>query len=249
MEVSLNVDPEKLREESAIYKTLTPGCFLYEYRKALNDAAYELVVENPQLVQNKGELQALAKKKIDSDGYLYKRKKSRSADLSLNEPAPGPSKLTPSLRSKRISEIEEDLKEIKVEMTLIEKSRFKARNVDNDEKARRLTQEMTPLRERKRKLEDELTLLQKKEAKSILQKKKRDAKELIEDKGQLPTTSQIAIDKLLVAKRKSDLQQKDDIVDVNHTIEEKGMHSSTSVPQMDQSDSSQQKNIENSNFL
>lgn len=177
------------------------------------------------------------------------RKKSRSADLSLKEPPPVPSKLTSSLRSKRISEIEEDLKEIKAEMTLIEKSRFKARNIDNDEGAGRLTQEMTPLRERKWKLEDERTLLQKKEAKSILQKKTRDAKEHIEDKGQLPTTSQITIGKLLVTKRKSDLQQKDDVTDVDHTVEEKGMHGSSSGPQMDQPDSSQQKNNENGNFL
>ena len=74
VEVTFKVDPEKLREESAIYKNLEPGCFQYEYRKALNDAAYELAVENPQLVHKKGELQALAKKKIDSDGYLYEKK-------------------------------------------------------------------------------------------------------------------------------------------------------------------------------
>lgn len=68
--------------------------------------------------------------------YLYKRKKSRSADLSLNELPPVPSKLTPSLRLKIISDIKEDLKEIKVEMTLVERSRVKARNV-NDERSRR----------------------------------------------------------------------------------------------------------------
>ena len=49
MDVSLKVDPE----ESTIYKNLKPGCFLFEYRKALNDAAYELAVENPQLVQKR----------------------------------------------------------------------------------------------------------------------------------------------------------------------------------------------------
>lgn len=76
-----------------------------------------------------------------------------------------------SLRSKRINEIEEDLKEVKLEMTLLEKSRAKARNINNDDRARHLTQEMTPLRQKKRKLEEELTLLQKKEAKSIQQKR------------------------------------------------------------------------------
>lgn len=108
---------------------------------------------------------------------------------------------------------------------------------------------MTSLRERNWKLEDERTLLQKKEAKSILQKKTRDAKEHIEDKGQLPTTSQVTIGKLLVTKRKSDLQQKDHVTDVDHTVEEKGMHGSSSGPQIDQPDSSQEKNNENGNFL
>lgn len=181
---------------------------------------------------------------------------SRSADFSLNELPPVPPKLTPSLRSKRIGEIEEDLKEIKEEMMLIERSRFKARNVDNDERARRLTQEMTPLREKKRKLEDELTLLQKKEAKSLLQKKKRDDKELRNEKIQLPTTSQITIDKLLVGKRKNDRQQEDssvqlsnDVIDVDHTVEGKCMPDSSPESQVDRSDLSQQKNCENDHFL
>ena len=117
-----------MREESPIYKNLNLlVSYNYEYCKALNqsDVAYKLAVENLQLVQKKGELQALAKKKIDGDVYLYKRNKYLVSCLPLNEPPPVPSKLIPSLWSKGISEKEEDLKEIKVEMTLIEKSRFK----------------------------------------------------------------------------------------------------------------------------
>lgn len=81
MEVTLKIDPEKLREESPIYKNLNLlVSYNYEYCKALNrsDVTYELAVENLQLVQKRGELQALAKKKIDSDVYLYKRNKSWS---------------------------------------------------------------------------------------------------------------------------------------------------------------------------
>ena len=71
-------------------------------------------------------------------------------------------KLTPSLGAKRIENIEEDLQEVNLEMSLLERSRAKARNLNQDERARSFTQEMTPLRQRKRKLEDELSILQKK---------------------------------------------------------------------------------------
>ena len=135
MEVTLLVNPEEHKEGSLIYKNLEPGCFLYQYRKALNDAAYEVALEDPSLIHKKGELLSLAKAKVDSHGYGYKRKKSRSQVLSVAEPTPS-TKLTPSLLSKRIREVEEDLKEVKLEMTLLERSRTKARNVNNDDRAR-----------------------------------------------------------------------------------------------------------------
>ena len=56
MEVTLKVDPEKLREESPIYKNLNLlVSYNYEYCKTLNrsDVAYELAVENLQLVQKR----------------------------------------------------------------------------------------------------------------------------------------------------------------------------------------------------
>ena len=213
IEVKLVVNPEKLKEDSLIYKNLEPGCFLYQYRKALNDAAYELALEDPSVIHRKGELLSLAKAKVDSDGYGYKRKKSRSQVLSVDEPLPS-TKLTPSLRSKRIREIEQDLKEVKLEMTLLERSRTKARNVNNDDRARHLTQEIAPLRERKRKLEDELTVLQKKEAKSVHQKKKRTVQtpgQIKLDDDQQMDTSQRTIDNMLSSgSNKEELPQKGD---------------------------------------
>lgn len=56
MEVTLKIDPEKLREESPIYKNLNLlVSYNYEYCKALNrsDVTYELAVENLQLVQKR----------------------------------------------------------------------------------------------------------------------------------------------------------------------------------------------------
>ena len=130
----------------------------------------------------------------------------------MAEPTPS-TKLTPSLRSKRIREVEEDLKEVKLEMTLLERSRTKARNVNNDDRARHLTQEIAPLRERKRKLEDELTVLQKKEAKSLHQKKKR----TVEMPGQIkPDVQQVDMSQRTInnmlssGSKKEEMPQKSD---------------------------------------
>ena len=80
--------------------------------------------------------------------------------------------------------------------------------------ARHLTQEIAPLRERKRKLEDELTVLQKKEAKSVHQKKKRTVQtpgQIKLDDDQQMDTSQRTIDNMLSSgSNKEELPQKID---------------------------------------
>jgi len=171
IDISVEVDKEKLKEDSKIYPNVSPGGFLYDYRNAVNNAAFKFALEDPTLVYKKGHLQSMAQANVDKEGYMYKKKKSRSpASDSSSDKVP---KLTPSLRSKRITDIEEDLKEIRLEETLLEKARSKARTLNQDEKARHLTQELNPVRVKKRKLEDELCALQKKEAKAMHQKRVR----------------------------------------------------------------------------
>lgn len=63
------------------------------------------------------------------------------------------------------------MEEVSTELKLLQRSRERARNVNCDEKARVYTQEMEPLRKKKRMLEDELEVLQKK-GKSLQQKKR-----------------------------------------------------------------------------
>lgn len=59
-----------------------------------------------------------------------------------------------------------------MEMSLIERSRVKARNVNNNERARCLTQDMTPLREKKRKLEDDLLFYRKRKPNHLGKRKR-----------------------------------------------------------------------------
>ena len=154
-----------MKSDSEIYPNLKPGDFLYDYRKALNDAAFQIALADPTLLANKGELQNKAKERLQADGYQFKKKRSRSSQQETRV------KTTATLRAKRIKEVQEDLEEVSTELKLLQRSRERARNVNCDEKARVYTQEMEPLRKKKRMLEDELEVLPKKEGKSLQQKK------------------------------------------------------------------------------
>ena len=79
-DIKVNVD--ELRQRSIIYKNLQPGAFLFEYRSKLNEAAFQVALENPILLSTKNKLLELAKEKVEKDGYNYKKKKSRSSAIS-----------------------------------------------------------------------------------------------------------------------------------------------------------------------
>lgn len=161
--MTIPLDINKMKSDSEIYPNLKPGDFLYDYRKALNDAAFQIALADPTLLANKGELQNKAKERLQADGYQFKKKRSRSSQQETRV------KTTATLRAKRIKEVQEDLEEVSTELKLLQRSRERARNVNCDEKARVYTQEMEPLRKTKRMLEDELEVLQKRS----LQQKKR----------------------------------------------------------------------------
>lgn len=74
----------------------------------------------------------LAVAKLDADGYSYRKKKSRSKLISnvgqdLNI-APR-KKISQEIRSKRINELIEDVKEVDLQLDLCEKQRVKQTNV------------------------------------------------------------------------------------------------------------------------
>ena len=167
----MQVDVHELRQKSTIYKGLQPGNFLYEYRSRLNEAAFNVALENPTLVANKGALLEQAKQKVDKDGYNYRKKRSRSSTIA---PLPENTvKMRPNIRSRQMKQISEDLEEVKKEVFHLEKSREKARNINADERALRITKEMDPLRQKRQRLEEELQLLQQKEKKSLKDKERR----------------------------------------------------------------------------
>lgn len=78
-----------------------------------------------------------------------------------------------SIRAKQLVEISEDLEEVKTEIFHLERPREKAKKLNSDDRALWLTKEMEPLQIKKRRLEEELGLLQKKEKKCSKDKERR----------------------------------------------------------------------------
>ena len=68
-----------------------------------------IALDNPTLISNKGTLLEHAKRKVEVDGYVYKKKKSCSSTLN----PPEPEKSVKSIRAKKLEEISEDLEEVK----------------------------------------------------------------------------------------------------------------------------------------
>ena len=63
----------------------------------------------------------LAVKKVDADGFQYKKKRSRSKALVNcdEEPILKRSKINSELRSQRISDLREDLEEVKTQYLIL----------------------------------------------------------------------------------------------------------------------------------
>ena len=76
--ISVHVDREFLKKDSQIYGACSDSTNLTKYQKSINDAAFQLCLENPSLVKTRGMFLDLARKKVDSEGYTYVKKRSRS---------------------------------------------------------------------------------------------------------------------------------------------------------------------------
>lgn len=153
-------------EKSKIYRNDKGK--LTKYQEAINNAAYELCLDNASLMNNKRELLNLSRKKIDENGYAYKKKRSRSKEFGsgIVQPEEKKVKVSTEFRQKRIKDISEDIESIKTTITLLEKERFKQHNMKKYAQAASAEEQIASKRKEKRALEEELTKLQEKEMRS-----------------------------------------------------------------------------------
>ena len=116
-------------------------------------------------------MQRQARLKLNEDGFNYVKKKgSRSKAVVPSSGKPVREHVSQGIRQKRVSQLEEDLKEVDLQLSYAIKQRERCANVNNFSKSLDISKEMGELRKKKRKYQ-ELTLLQRKEAGSKRVKK------------------------------------------------------------------------------
>lgn len=181
-----------LETKSQIYDTtkISTDHKMYQYFTEINRAALKLSVDNPQLLQDKSKLQQAAREYIHSNGYVYKKKNSRSKQFGVAGENKRPY-LQDALKVKKIKEIQEDMSDTDTQMALLTRQREKHINVKQFGQAATITDQLSQLRGKKRQLENELTLLQNKRKLSSKQKAKKPRKAAVSETQGLKITDML----------------------------------------------------------
>lgn len=100
-----------------------------------------------------------------NETYTFVKNKSRSRIGQSNAPTPKRRKTDESTRLKRISELEEDLKDFNDRLKYKEKMRDSATSSRNYKLCDQVTEEMSSIKKNKREAEQELAIWQRKQEK------------------------------------------------------------------------------------
>ena len=137
-----------MRSKAIIYGR-NPSKKITFYQKQINNAAIELAVADPGLLQNRKNLLELARSKVNT-GYKLKKGKSHSKLLDNAPKPPKHQKRTDSMRIKHIRDVEDDLRDLSDRLQYKEKRRIQAEICRNYKVCDDLTEEMTALKRQKR---------------------------------------------------------------------------------------------------
>ena len=161
-----NISIEEIEEKSKIYFNLKPGK-MFEYHSAINSAAKQLCLSKPSLLADRKALFEKARKMVHEKGYNYKKKTSRSSlyEEEADKTKKKRQRESNDIRLKRITELSEDMSELEIEVNLQIQQRDKLLNINEVTKAISCTEKLSQLRAEKRKMQEELAMLQMKVAK------------------------------------------------------------------------------------
>ena len=192
-----NLSLEEIEEKSKIYFNSKPGK-MFDYHSAINAASKELCLTCPALLASRKELFDKACKMVLEKGYDYKKKKSRSSLYEQDDKTQEKKQhVSMEIRSKRIAELNEDIPELDVEMRLQMQQREKFKNINELTRAINCTEKLSELRGKKRKIQEELTTLQLKEAKVKKAKKYAENRKAFERKQSSSSSYSYTIDSFL----------------------------------------------------
>lgn len=144
----------------------------------MNAAAADLCLKNVGLLDRRGELLQLARKKVAEEGYNFKKGHSRSKlyGKPQSDSTPKRAKYNQDMREERMATVEEELSDVARMMQFKEKRRSQAEAGKNYRACEQITEELMVLKSRKRELEAEKCLLIRK-ARRAKQRKQRENKQ------------------------------------------------------------------------
>lgn len=149
---------------------------LTDYHRSLNEEAARLAENDPSLLTNRGKLLQKAREALLARGkYQLKKGRSRSKILDNNsaerESRPKRVKIDKETRKAQITEIEESIKDIDDEISFKEKRRSQAATVHDYRQCDEISERLSSVKEKRRLLQHELSLLRKKDMKAKWYKK------------------------------------------------------------------------------
>ena len=137
---------------------------LTTYQKQMNEEAGHLALSDPSLPCQRGELLERARGNVVEKGYSFVKGKSRSKRLASPEESPRPccAKISADIRQKRISALEEDIKNLDQQLLFKEKRRQQAECIRNYKVCDEITEEIRIVKQQQRKLTEELNIYREK---------------------------------------------------------------------------------------
>ena len=176
--VAVTVDKEVLERESRIYGR-SENRTLSKYEEAINRCALACCEEDVSLLKDRKKLFELAREKADSGGYSYKKQRSRSkvfGDEKMAKEGAKRQKLLFDQRQRRTEVLVEDMTSATDTIKLLELQRSKFVSGEKYLEAAEVVSQITEWRGKQRKLQAELSKLQKADARSMKYHKGKSAK-------------------------------------------------------------------------
>ena len=164
---AVEIDLDSIHNRAKIYTSSDDK--LTEYQKQVNQASIDLCAKNPALLMGKkGDLMKMAQEKVHSDGYNYKKGKSRSKRTSSSSMPDSTkrTKIDTQEREARISDILEQISDIDKRIAFKQRRIETATVTRNFKTCDELSEEISELKSQRRELNCELGPLQKKAKKS-----------------------------------------------------------------------------------
>ena len=164
-----------VREEAKFYgkhsKVMT------KYQKRVNQAAEELVLANPSVLHDRKTLLQQCRIKVDTDGYVYKKGKSRSkrhhdSKGESETVQPKRPKSTEAMRNSRVEYLVDTVADINKQIVFKNLRIYQAKNSNQFTVCEKITEEIRKLKRTKFQMETELKSLHRKQQQSAWYRRK-----------------------------------------------------------------------------